>query len=322
MKDMDTPAGSRTCDVRDVPEEVEAGAEVTLRIELAEEIEPAETERRAPARFAVAIVASDGTEVATAPLAPAQEAEGHLQATGEVVLRAPDRPGPHRFVARISESADEAGTRPAAETEFQLAVVAHRIAPVVWDVPQAVEPGADFTVKVGARCASQCDATGWSVSIRDDNGDIVATAKVGDAVWPGTEALRYAEISLTAPEEIGRFAREAVVEAPEAALPHEAGRRRFGLRTAPKADARLLVEAVDAETGEPASGLKVVAGPFFTRTGADGTAELAVPRGAHGVFVSGGHYLPQRVECVVEDVETVRVALEPDTGLTYEMIWG
>jgi len=316
MKDMETADGSRTCAVHDLPDEVDAGAEATLRIEVTAE-PPLDL-----IGHEVMIADAGGEAVATATLGPAEDTEGSRFMTGTVALTAPARPGSYRYVARLAEIAGEDDPRPAVETEFQLAVVAHRIAPVVWDVPQAVEPGRTFGIRVGASCTSECSAAGWTVCIRNDAGDTLAEARVGDAVWPGTEGLRYAEVSLTAPEEIGRVSWEAVVEAPDAALPHQAGRRRFGLRTAPPADARLLVEAVDAETGEPVPGLKVVAGPFSTRTGPDGAAELAVPRGEHCVFVSGGKYIPHRTECVIEDVETIRVALEPDTGLTYGMVWG
>lgn len=314
MMDMDALGGGVVCTLQALSDEVDAGAEVSLQVEVT-----AATQQEELAGRAVTLRDAADTAVARAVLEPAEEEAEAMGAA--LILTAPATVGRHRYLLQLA-GPDGSEDPPAAETGFELDVVAHRIAPVVWEVPQAVEPGAEFTVRVGARCSAECDAKGWMVTIRDAAGAALATAYLGAEAWPGTEGLCHAELSMTAPDEIGPIAWEAVVEAPEATLPHAPGRRRFGLRVAPPADARLWVEALDAETGAPAAGIKVVAGPFRTRTDPDGRAELAVPRGALRVFVSGGRYIPHRAECEVAEETTLRVALEPDAGLTEAMIWG
>ncbi len=315
MKDMDALEGSRTCAVHGLPDEIDAGAEATMTVAVTSDPKADLT------GHAVTVVDAAGETVARAALAPAGE-DGETFTTGEIRLRAPRTPGQHRYAIRLDAVAEGDDACPAAEAAVTMTVVAHRVAPVVWDVPEGVTPGARFTVRVGARCSAACPSAGWAITVRDATGTTLARAETGGATWPGTEGLHYAEIALAAPEEIGLFTWEAVVAAPGDGLPHEAGTRRFGVRTTPPADATLRVAAIDAESGAPVEGVKVVVHPFSARTGSDGTACIALPSGRHRIFVSGRHYIPWRAEREVTGQDTLRVELEVDTGLTDAMKWG
>ena len=316
MKDMDALQGSRTCTVLDLPEDIHAGAELRFGVEVA--AEPSAD----LAGLEVELVDGTGDVVARADFALAEDGDASRYVAPDIALTAPQAPGPHRFVARLAAFKADGVSYPPVEAEVQLQVLAHRVAPVVWDVPEAVTPGATFTVMVGARCASDCDASGWRITVRDPSGRIKAEAATGPEPWTGTSGLHYAEVMLTAPDGIGLETWEVTVGAPDAALHHEEGRRTFGVRTTPPADATLRIEAVEAGTDTPAAGVKVVCHPFSALTGADGTVEIAVPSGAHRVFVSGARFIPCRVVCTIEENETLRVELEPDTGLTDAMKWG
>ncbi|HEX7080386.1 MAG TPA: hypothetical protein VF329_05185 [Gammaproteobacteria bacterium] len=74
----------------------------------------------------------------------------------------------------------------------------HRRTLVVWDVPSAIERGATFNVKVGLKCAAECEPDTWVIGIRDADGRVLASRRVGSEPWLGT-ALYYAEAELTAP---------------------------------------------------------------------------------------------------------------------------
>lgn len=320
MKDVDHPAGIRTCSIRDLPDKVDAGRDARLLVEVTSAPPLVQT------GIDLIILDAAGRTVGTATVEPAGGANVKETApgtfTGTVELTAPDTIGTHDFAVRLPSIETEGSSYPEVNEAFQLTVVAHRLAPVVWGLPNAVEPRSAFSLKVGAKCTSDCDARGWEVFVRNSDGSKVAAGKVGARIWPGTEGLRYAELTLDAPGQTGLFGYEATVHATGAALPHEPVWRKFNIRVAPPTDASLHVHVVDTETGEPLSGIKVVAGPFATRTGADGAAILAVPKGEHQVFVSGGKYIPYRTRCTVDDVERMDVALERDSGLTLGMLWG
>lgn len=316
MKDMTVQEGRRTCLVQGLPDTVDAGSAIPLRVEVTAD-PPCDL-----SGIEVEIVDHDGATVRTARLGPGADGDAHRFVTDEVTITAPGNACEVRLHAHLAPLTVDAVSYPAAEAEIRTAVVAHLIAPVVWDVPQAVAPGEVFTIKVGARCLSGCCSSGWEVTIFDTAGTACASSVTGNTAWAGTEGLFYATLEITAPDEVGLSRLEAVVAAPDADLPHETGRRGFSLHTAPPADAVLRVSAADAGTGEPLSGLKVVAGPFLARTGTDGKAVLAVPRGRHRVFVSGGTYIPFQTDCVIETEEVLDVVLEPDTGLTEGMMWG
>src|SRR6056297_3544826 len=159
MKDMDVLQGSRVCVLLDLPEEVDAGTEAGFHVGVTTD-PPADL-----SGTEVEIVDGTGARLASAPLSPVMAASGtpsrtHFE-TGVVTIAAPSAPGPLVVAARLAPltlpngDGEGEGVRfPAAEVDGTLTVVAHRVAPVVWDIPDAVVPGAAFTIRVGARCSS------------------------------------------------------------------------------------------------------------------------------------------------------------------------
>ena len=74
---------------------------------------------------------------------------------------------------------------------------------VVWDAPSTVECGEKFIVKLGAKCSSECRPDGWTIEVLDHDGNVQATAAPSDEPWPGTAALYFAEVELSAPDTDG-----------------------------------------------------------------------------------------------------------------------
>lgn len=315
MNDINAMQVTRTCKIQNIPNEIDAGSDFAFCIEVA-------AEPKTDLVGQVLEIIDHKKEILVRPQLVAKNEESESHTTGAIMMTAPARAGLYKWSVRIAPSETEEVSFLAAEAEIAVRAVAHRLAPVVWDVPSAISPGQAFQVKIGGRCSSVCNASGWTISVRNHEGRTIARTQTGETPWPGTSGLRYAELDLVAPDDVGLFNWEVSFEAPESGLPHETGQRSFGVRTSPPADARLRIEAVDSESGAPVENLKVIVHPFSARTGPDGTAEIAVPNGAHRVFVSGKGYIPNRNECTVDDTQTIRVELEPDRGLSEAEVWG
>ena len=195
---------------------------------------------------------------------------------------------------------------------------------VVWDTPAAVECGAELRLKVGVKCAAECCAAGWRVAIRDAEGRNVASAAVGDLPWPGTVALHYVELTLRAPDAAGLHAWEAFLEPDLAAADrpaHAAASAQFHVRAVPAPECLVKVVAVEAASGAPVRGARVVVHPYRTVTDERGVAELRVPKGAYRLFVSGRDYFPFRSDGEVSADVTIRAELDADRGPSDAELW-
>ncbi|HEX6994899.1 MAG TPA: hypothetical protein VF339_12210 [Gammaproteobacteria bacterium] len=195
---------------------------------------------------------------------------------------------------------------------------------VVWDVPSAIERGATFSVKVGIKCSAECVPDTWVFGIRDHEGRVRASRRVGPEPWPGTAALFYAEAELEAPASEGLFAWEAFAPAIDGDgddVGHGDACAKFSVRVVPAPECRLTVVAIDKESRSPVAGAKVVVHPYRAITDERGVAELRVPKGPFRLFVSGRDYFPFRHDAdAVEDV-TVTAELEADLGPSDAELW-
>jgi hypothetical protein len=198
---------------------------------------------------------------------------------------------------------------------------------VVWDVPSAIECGAAFRFKVGVRCAEDCSAAARRVEICDAAGGSLAVAAVGDRPFPGTDALHFAELELRAPPTEGAHVWQARVAAAEAGADaddrpaHTAASAVFHVRAVPPPDCVLKVIAVDARSGIPVPGARVVVHPYHAMTNLEGVAELKVPKGAYRLFVSGRDRFPFRADGEVHADTTIRAELDLDLGPSDAELW-
>ena len=197
----------------------------------------------------------------------------------------------------------------------------HQTRVVVWDTPSVVERGARFAVRIGAACSSGRETAGRRVEVRDHQGRLQAAATLGGDPWPGTDALHHAEVTLTAPDVEGLHTWEAAVlaDGPEAAP--TGGRARFGVQVVSAPACRVTVVAVEAESGEPVAGARVVAHPYRAVTDDCGAAELRVPAGRCRLFVSGKGSVPFRFDGEVQADTTIRAQLVQDAELSDADIW-
>jgi hypothetical protein len=192
---------------------------------------------------------------------------------------------------------------------------------VVWDAPQTVERGGRFSVKLGVTCPAGCQPQGWVADVRDHEGQKQATTTLSDAPWPGTAALFYAEVELTAPDAEGLFSWEVGAPDGGAESPHAEGTARFGVRVVPPPECRVTVVVVDAERHTPVRGAKVVMHPYRAMTDERGVAEVGVPKGAYRLFVSGPTHVPFRWDGNLTTDVTIRAELALDLGISDADIW-
>jgi hypothetical protein len=288
------------CEVRVSPDEVDAGAPVTLEARLSTDPPADLTGRRVDVTDAaghpvgtLTIAAFDGTANATEPLA----------------LPAPRVPGTHLWHAALRPEAAEA----AAPHPFEVTVRAHAPRLLVWDVPGAVGAGGTFTARLGLKCPCGCDLTGRAFEIVDADGAPLASGRFPGAFWPGTEGLLHAEIALPAPEAEGLHHWQARVAADRGEPPHDAVAAELRVRAAPPGECLLRIEAVTAEEEAPLPGASVVLHPYRARTDDSGVAEIRVPRGLYRVYVSGpGRYPVQReIEITADLTERAPLQAEP-----------
>ena len=195
---------------------------------------------------------------------------------------------------------------------------------VVWEVPGAVERGEAFRVKVGVKCSAECVPDTWVFGIRDHEGRVLASRRVGTEPWRGTAALFHAEAELAAPDTEGLYAWEAFAPAidGEGEEPgHAEACARFSVRVVRPPECRLTVVAVDKDSGAPIEGAKVVVHPYRAVTDERGIAELRVQKGAFRLFVTGRDYFPFRYDGDAAEDATVKAELEPDLGPSDAELW-
>jgi hypothetical protein len=175
----------------------------------------------------------------------------------------------------------------------------HAVELTVWDVPSTTAAGERFAVSVGARCSAGCDLGGRELSIFDQGGSRAGTVKLGHDVWPGTEALYFAEAEARAPLEAGSHQWEAKIAGWDADLPHAAGSFPLIVRVVAAPDCEVTVRAVDREKQIPIAGARVVMHPYRAVTDDNGIARVRVARGEYDILVSGSQYLPACVSVEV-----------------------
>ena len=197
----------------------------------------------------------------------------------------------------------------------------HPTSVVVWDAPSTIECGEEFSVKLGVKCSSECRPDGWTVEVRDHDGKKRATAPLSGEPWPGTAALYYTEVDLSAPDTEGLFAWEAKAPMDVLEIPHAECIARFDFRVVPTPECLLTVVTIDIESQTPVEGAKVVVHPYKAFTDERGVAEVRVPEGEYRLFVSGKKYFPFRSDVEMKTDVTIRAELALDRELSDADVW-
>ena len=228
----------------------------------------------------IRMIAPDGSEVTHA----LGDSGGISSETGDIVLAVPPRVGTH--VWRFVLPAQEIGGVRYAEAALEASVTAkpQTTSLAVWDIPSPVVTGAAFKIKVGAKSSADCELKGRGVEILR-NGEVAARGALGDTPWPGTAALYWADLVLTAPPEAGMASWTARFEAGGLELPHDDASSSFSAAIVPPPDHTLTVKVVEKDSATPVEEALVRLGAYRAETGRSGLAEVRLPKGRYELSV-------------------------------------
>jgi hypothetical protein len=170
-------------------------------------------------------------------------------------------------------------------------------------------------MKVGIKCAHECDLTNRDFGIYDDQGTHVATGTLTGNRWPGTTGLHVADVELVAPAAEGLYT--WTVKGPaqagsDAGNPHAEGSTSFGVRVVSRPECLVTVEAVDSASQMPLHGARVVMHPYKAVTDARGIATIRVAKGAYRLFVSQPRYITLGLPVEIDADMTARAELDPE----------
>ena len=288
--------GQRTCTVEVSPSEVDAGADLTLKVRVSC---PHGCDLRGQS---VAIRNQGDTELASAELT---ELDGEAYVTSELVLRAPLRVGEHTYRVVLAAHEKDGVSHEETSTEFSFAVKAHAASMNVWGLPSEIVAGERFKLKVGIKCSSGCKLTGRELSVFDNEGAQVGAGNLFDDVWPGTNALYFAEVEAEAPLTTGDHKWAVTTPEWDSGLPHAVGSSTFAVKVVTPPDYEVTVEAFDGQKQTPIKGANVLLHPYRALTDENGVARVKVAKGTYRLQVSGSTYVAyQNTIDVAGDVTT------------------
>ena len=196
----------------------------------------------------------------------------------------------------------------------RIRAVPHATSLAVWAVPAAVAAGARFSVKAGAKSSGACDLAGSRIEICDAAGAVLASGCLGAQPWPGSEALHFAELTLTAPPREGLLMLSARFAGAGATVPHEAAASEFSVAVVRPPEHRLRVKVVACETADPIGDADIRVGAERAVTDASGVAEIGMGAGRYQLVVwkAGYQAPPTTVEIGGDAFVQVEVAALPE----------
>jgi hypothetical protein len=297
--------GHTTCAVGVSPEVVDAGAEVTLTAKV---FGSAARDLRGQA---VLLKDEAGSELGSIELT---EFDGEATHGGPLVVTAPLKPGQHTWLAVCSTAVTHDDAEIDTSTSVAFIVKPHTTHVVAWDVPSAVEADERFTLKVGIKCANECDLANARFGVYDHEEALVATGALGEDRWPGTTALYVAEVAAQAPPAEGLYTWHVRGPHADSELPHAEGAVSVGVRVVCHPEYLVTIEAVNRVDRTPIEGARVVMHPYRAVTDKRGIAEVRVARGDYKLFVSQTRYLTfgLPVEVTADMSATAELDLEPE----------
>ncbi len=300
------------CKLVDLPDEVEAGARLTLQGEVSCSPQTDLTGK------SFLIKDQKGTAIKCVELA---EFKDSVTSTTQFTVDVPVVPGVYCW-SIVCPAHEESGTWYGDEImDFSFTVNPHVKSLVVWNVPPAIQCGEKFSINLGVKCLYGCLPHDWVFQITNEDGVEQSNVLVGDDHYSGTESLFYRSIELKAPKVSGLYEWNARTQITSSDALHEESSTNFNVRVVSEPQFLLTVIAIDSETKKPIEGVQVFAHPYREFTDKRGIAKIKVPKGAYRVFVSGQNYFPFREDNLVEKDLTIQVELALDEGISDADVW-
>jgi len=267
--------------------------------------------------IAIEVTAPDG---AAATIAPSVGGTDGAPAR-DIALKAPLAVGDH--IWRLACAAHQAGGvhHEASAVPVAVRTRPHETSLAVWAIPSPVATGQPFAIKVGAKSTTGCDLRGMRIAVCDEAGEVLAGGALGDTPWPGTSALYWTELALTAPAEAGMFTWSVRFDAAELEVPHHGASSRFSIAIVSPPEHRLTVKVVEQATASPIENAQVRLGAYRAATGDSGIAELMMPKGSFDLDVwKSGYEAPTTTVAIDADV-TIEVAVAAVPEETPDAAW-
>jgi hypothetical protein len=298
--------------IEPAPAEVAAGADVTVK---------------------VTVTCSAGCDLCGLPLTVHGPGDDESECTlaicdsgsnesAEITLKAPRQIGPQTWRVVFAPHEADGIRHGGCSLALTINTIPHGTSLAVWDIPSPVLTGQPFTIKVGAKSAANSDLKALDIAVHDASGAVAAHGRLRETPWPGTTALYWDEVELTAPAEEGlrtwsvRFAAESL------ALPHDGTAAGFSAMVSRPPEHRLTVKVVEQQSKEPIADVQIRLGPFRGTTDPTGIAEVMMPKGTYDLHIWKAAYeAPARPIEIKDDlsieVEAVFVPEEdPDNAWT------
>ena len=163
----------------------------------------------------------------------------------EITVTAPIELGEHGYSTVLAPAADDGVAHSGANAGARCTVKAHDVHLNAWDIPSAIAAGEAFSFHVGLRCSCGCNLANRGFVVRDQAGTVVASGRLGDAVWPGTSALYFAEVQAVAPADISLHPWMVESAGWNSGIAHSPGSLAMRVRTVAAPDREIRIEAVD-----------------------------------------------------------------------------
>lgn len=295
-----------TCTVEVSPDEVDAGTDITLNVEVAYS---GRGSLRGPR---VSIRDGEGAELVQAELTEAEDDDTCYVSEG-IVVAAPRSAGEYVYRAVVLTTDKDGVLQEQTASDVRFVVRAHEAALNVWDTPSAAVAGSRFKFMVGVRCSAGCRLAGQGLAIFDKQGTQVGEAKLGSEVWPETDALYVAEVEAEAPPSAGAHQWEVRTAVWNCELPHGAGAASVSLRVVPPPDYEVRIEAFDRDKQTPIKDARVIMHPYRAVTDEKGVARVKVTKGYYDIFVSAAKYVSIATSAEVTADMVTRAELEADS---------
>ena len=266
------------------PQDVDAGAELTLKAvaECPEEFDLSDEQ--------ISFHDATGREIGSAPLAALEGKDFGA----EITVTAPIELGEYGYGAVLTPAEGEGVAHAEAKAEAHCTVKAHDAYLNVWNIPSAITAGEAFSFHVGLKCSCGCNLANRGFVVRDQAGTVVASATLGEAVWPGTSAVYFAEVQAVAPADLSLHKWTVESDGSATGIAHAPGTIDMRVRTVATPDHEIRFEVIDRKSGAPLKGIKLIMGPYRATTGEDGVALMRVVADHYVLHASGHKCLPYR----------------------------
>ena len=192
----------------------------------------------------------------------------------------------------------------AADTAQPETETLHEMSLAVWDIPTPAA-GERFSVKAGAKSSAGCALGGCRIEVLAGD-TVVASGSLGEAPWPGTDALYWAEVELRAPPTPGAVTFSARLRAGDPGEPHREAASPFDVTVVAPPDHTLAVKV--ASGGVPIEEATIRLGPYRATTDESGRATIKLAAGRYNLIVWKAGY----------DTEPVPVTIDADASVVVE----